>query len=149
MELNADIRKMTSQLDGYESECRHYKDELKNLSRQLDSLESENERLRSRLLVANEKNNEDITIDDVGDDTNGEVDQVQKLKNEIKNYEMKASHTKIAINNLEKSISTYHDKLELLEGQNIEYRHCYQNNYNFSIKSTKMRSSKILVKKAI
>ena len=48
--------------------------------------------------------------------------KVEKLQAEIKNHELKASHTKIALNNLEKSISTYHDKLEALEGANIEYR---------------------------
>ena len=38
------------------------------------------------------------------------------LENSIKNYEMRQNHSKIALQNLEKSISTYHEKLEILEG---------------------------------
>ena len=107
-QLSSEVRKMTNQLDEYEAECRHYKDEMKNLSRQLDSVESENERLRSK---ADYEPSEDLA--------SGEV---ERLKTEVRNYELKAQHQKIAMTNLEKSISTYHDKLEAIEGTNIEYR---------------------------
>jgi DNA repair exonuclease SbcCD ATPase subunit len=122
LELNSEIKKIHTQLDEYESECRHYKDELKTLSRQLDHLESENERLRERpkpspALTPSAKPN---VFDQ--SDTSESDDEVQRLKQEIKSHESKASHTKIALGNLEKSISTYHDKLEVLEGQCIDYR---------------------------
>ena len=59
-------------------------------------------------------------------DLSGNMDddstEVEKLKNEVRNYEMRAQHQKLAMTNLEKSISTYHDKLEAIEGANIEYR---------------------------
>ena len=84
-------------------------------------METENERLRERpkpvALAPSAKSN----VFDQSDDTS-EDDEVQRLKQEIKSHETKASHTKIALGNLEKSISTYHDKLEVLEGQCIDYR---------------------------
>lgn len=43
-------------------------------------------------------------------------DIVVRLEDTIKNQEMKQNHSKIALANLEKSISTYHEKLEFLEG---------------------------------
>ena len=89
-------------------------------SRQLDHLENENERLRDRpkttALAPSAKSN----VFDQSDTS--EDDEVHRLKQEIKSHETKASHTKIALGNLEKSISTYHDKLEVLEGQCIDYR---------------------------
>ena len=110
LNLAAEVRKITNQLDEYEAECRHYKDEMKSLSRQLDAIESENGRLRSKV------NSEfELTADD-------EPEEVERLKSEVRNYEMRQQHQKLAMTNLEKSISTYHDKLEAIEGANIEYR---------------------------
>ena len=43
-------------------------------------------------------------------------EHVASLESSIKNYEMRQNHSKIALQNLEKSISTYHEKLEILEG---------------------------------
>ena len=48
--------------------------------------------------------------------------EVERLKSEVRNYELRAQHQKLAMTNLEKSISTYHDKLEAIEGANIEYK---------------------------
>ena len=65
-------------------------------SRQLDHLETENERLRERpkpvALAPSAKSN----VFDQSDTS--EDDEVQRLKQEIKSHETKASHTKIARN---------------------------------------------------
>ena len=68
----------------------------------LTSSSEQNESLRSRL----NSSDGDLSKDD----------HVANLENSIKNYEMRQNHSKIALQNLEKSISTYHEKLEILEG---------------------------------
>ena len=68
----------------------------------LTSASEQNESLRSRL----NSSDGDLSKDD----------HVANLENSIKNYEMRQNHSKIALQNLEKSISTYHEKLEILEG---------------------------------
>jgi len=90
----AQIGKIQDELDARNKE-------LKKLSRQVDELEEINEQLKVKL---------------VQDENGSKDDHVTRLENSIKNHEMRHNHSKIAISNLEKSISTYHEKIEFIEG---------------------------------
>ena len=84
---------------------------MKKLSRQIDELEEENEQMRSKLGA------EKADIEDSQESSKDEV--VLRLENSVRNHEMRQNHSKIAMANLEKSISTYHEKIELIEGAGI------------------------------
>ena len=85
--------------------------EMKKFSRQIDELEEENEQMRSKLGA------EKADVEDSQESSKDEV--VLRLENSVRNHEMRQNHSKIAMANLEKSISTYHEKIELIEGAGI------------------------------
>lgn len=110
-ELTSEIRAAGTQISKVQDDLDAKNKELKKFSRQIDQLEEANEELRARLLAHTADSGDEATDTALSKD-----EHVVRLENSIKNHEMKHNHSKIALSNLEKSISTYHEKIEFIEG---------------------------------
>ncbi|CAG5111689.1 Oidioi.mRNA.OKI2018_I69.chr2.g5968.t2.cds [Oikopleura dioica] len=124
-----EVKSLQENLEGKSAESNKTAEKIKELEANLEEKSKDNisysrkiDELEEQLILLESESNSTAATAN-GDAKPGDQSQSKRIKEleaELKSVTLKANHSKIAMTNLEKSISSYHDKINMLEARNVE-----------------------------